>query len=399
MFNPKNENSKNTEEETSIEDRYIHTMRGDLASSGNISFSQKTTTQNIPPTPTINTSSQQNISTPSPQPQITQLDKTSPFSQSFSNPITSTPKTPITYDKLPPKKEQSISINDADYKQKASFEWKKFFLGISLILIIFALIGGGYFFWASRPPVSSETPISAPQQTSTEPVTITNPPLEKYSTNNPNFLSFDANNATYEEIERLFKNTAKEVEIMNPSAPIEFILTDKNNTPIAFHIFAALANISFPSTLLSSLDETFSIYFYPNNNTVYLGLQTSSKNKGVTVAEMKSAEPVLVKALKIILMQENFQIQNQPFKDSSYNSNIIRYNNLDEIKALSLDYTVTEKDLFIGTNKNTLRAIIDKNISQNTSTNQIEAIPDVSSDLIPTEMVPNNSISNTMDSN
>lgn len=380
MFNNKQDNV-NPSSADSSQNQYIRTMKDDLASGSGTFFAKETevsqaSTEKNNANPFASATPAQEAAPTAP------LSENSPFASSaFSAPAPSeaakpqpTPAEPTQQAQSFSQREEAIKIADPDYTPKSSINGKKIFLIVLFIVIILALTGGGYFFWLTRSSESvqptvqpaAETPV-----TENEPVTIS-PLSEKFSLQNPNFLSIDTNIATVVDIQNLLTTTSKEIEQLNPATPVEFVLTDLNNSPVAFHIFVALAKIDLPSTLLSSFEEYFSLYFYPDNGKVHIGIQIASPNKEITSAEMKATETKLATALQLLLMDATPRTQTPAFNDGTYNGQAVRYSNLDPENNLSIDYAVSAKSLFIGTSKNTLRAIIDKNAAKEAAQTPIE---------------------------
>jgi len=318
-----------------------------------------------------------------PQNPLPAIDSSSPFSKTYFEeniPATSSdalPSTNIpTTAETPPLSSYSEtspapqSIN----AQPSSGGGKRVLLSVVSVLILCSVIAGGYFYWKTRssqqiaqaPP----QPIVTPQEPPQEPVQI-NPLSEKYSSQNPNYLSIDAAAATPESIRILLKTTADEVGQSGLTVPIEFTVTDTNNNPVAFHIFCALAKIDLPANLLSALKDTFSLYVFSDASNVRVGLSVDLKNKTTATAEIKALENKLPVILSPLLLEDGATPQSPAFKDGSYTGLPIRYMNLDQSSTLSIDYTVNETAFIIGTSKDTLRAILDK-AAQNGSSTQTQ---------------------------
>ena len=249
---------------------------------------------------------------------------------------------------------------------------EKIMVAAILMLIILSLGGGGYYYWATK-QISSNQDLAIPAPgniieeknptqpvKSEDPITI-NPISEKYSQEKPNLLSIDTKTVTQSEIRGLFIRTGNEIKQINPSKPLAFILVDENNNPIAFSRFIIMAEINLPKTLVGNFDENFSLYFYLDKGHIKTGLQIDSKSKVATTSEMKTAEKSLISMFDILYLENKNPKQDPLFSSSSYESFQIRYFNIDPTTQTSFDYTITEKYLFIGTSKDTLRNIIEKN--------------------------------------
>lgn len=359
---------------------YIRTMEKDLESPA-VSFPQPANKVEIPRPSENHPAEPQTPPAPSPQTPVPApvMDSSSPFSKTyFEKEGLAAPAAP-----LPPKNAaaniplgsplQPLAEKTAIAPQKSvpaasRHPLRKIIISFVSVVAVLLLMAGGYLYWKSR---SSAQPAAAPAPTqqnvapqpSPEPVQI-NPLSAKYSTQNPNYFTVDADTATPDSIHAALASTAAEIGQSGLTSPIEFVVTDSNNNPIAFHIFCALAKINLPPALLSALGDNFSLYFYSDAGTVRLGLAVDSKDKAVTALQMKAIESKAMTILSPILLTDVASVQPSVFKDSTYNGFSIRYVNLDPNTPLSIDYTLNDKTLFIGTSKSTLRAILDK-ASQN----------------------------------
>lgn len=241
-------------------------------------------------------------------------------------------------------------------------------LDIALVLVSLSIIAlGVYFFWMTRTDVEPEaSPDQQVLPTETteevienEPVVI-NPELEQYSIENPNVISIDMESASDQSIRDLLKKKASDLANLQIKKPIEFVITDKNNSPVAFPIFALTSKITLSQELLNNLEEKFSIYLYPESFGIRIGLVIKTKNSDVVLTKMLAQEKTLVNDLDILFLENKPSTEgNVLFKDSKYSTFNIRYLNLNQDATYSLDYTVSNSQLLIGTSKGTVRALID----------------------------------------
>ncbi|MCX6765415.1 MAG: hypothetical protein NT136_00350 [Candidatus Moranbacteria bacterium] len=242
---------------------------------------------------------------------------------------------------------------------KRGFNWKKILLVSALIISFLALAAGGYYFWltrnASAPAPTPEAVIPSPAE---EPIAVEKIE-EKFSAEKPNYLSIDTEIATPETLKQTLAQTASEIKKSETTSPIEFIITDSNNNPIVFHIFAVLSGLKL-SPVLSNLGEEFSLFFYPDSENVRIGIAADLKDKGRATAAMKNQEKTLINDLSFLFLDAVPQEKDKLFQSSTYKDFSIRYANLNPEESLSIDYAVTADQLVIGTSKNTIRAILDK---------------------------------------
>lgn len=339
-------------------DEIFHTMQDDLGNSPR-KISPKTAFENTPQKQSASLTPQEsNGAQSSTNPFLAEI----PFEQKNSQ-IESVPKNlGIEISEEIPNKEL--------YLEKESFapkkiNWVKLAI-ISLVIIILSVIFFSiYFFWNSKQTNLKQTAQSTIEETIPEPnenpVTIS-PELENYSLENPNVISIDIESTTDQELTELLSKKAAEISSLQITNPIEFVITDKNNNPISFPIFALTAKINLSQELLQNLEEKFSLYMFPDNNATKIGLAIDVKNKDIVLTKMLGEEKNLPSALSFLFLDTKPTITKEVlFKDNTFNNFSIRYFNLEENTNSSIDYTITDKQILIGTSKNTLRAIVEKN--------------------------------------
>jgi len=357
--------------------QHIRTMKGDLESPANIPFPPPASKIDLP-TPPENRDAQPKAM-PDPPPQASAaapaMDSSSPFSKTYfdkeesataaSPPVPKNTAINVPMDSpLQPSSEKTTTLPQKSVPVASRHTLRKIILVFISVVVLLLLAAAGYLYWKIRSSAQPAPPSVPAQQNATPAPVQVNPLSEKYSTQNPNYFPLDADTATPESIQSSLTSTAAEIEQSGLTSPIEFVVTDSNNNPIAFHIFCALAKITMPPALLSALGDNFSLFFYSDAGTVRLSVSVDSKDKTVTALQMKAIESKATAILSPILLASSVNTQPLAFKDSSYDGFSIRYVNLDQSSPLSIDYTLNDKTLFIGTSKNTLRAILDK-VSQN----------------------------------
>ncbi|MCD6149312.1 hypothetical protein J7J13_00820 [bacterium] len=233
-----------------------------------------------------------------------------------------------------------------------------FLIPVIIILIIVSVALGSYLLWKTGNTV--ETVVAPPTEIPTEEPEPTETPIEKYSSENPNYLSIDTESATSEDISQLLIQTASEIKEFKSDGPFEFIVTDANNNPLSFSIFAYLSKINLSSETLNSLGESFSLYFYTDNENVRLGIVANIQDTEAISSEMSGEESALANGLQPLFLGSSFSETGKSFSVSQYKDFQIRYINLDEQNTLSVDYSIIGNQLVIGTSKITARAIIDR---------------------------------------
>lgn len=275
--------------------------------------------------------------------------------KSYSPFLNTAPPQQPTYEPKEPKKEVKKS-------PKKPIKWGKILFMIVIFIVIVASLGAGYYFWMTRqtavvPPIDEPPVID-------EPIVI-DEPQSKYSIDNPNYLSIDSESSTSSSIQELLSTTATEIVNEKITKPVEFIITDTDNDPVAFSIFSILYGLDL-SSVLDSLDEEFSLFIYPDSLNNRVGLAVNIKDATSIKTAMTAKEKTLIKDLSPLYLGIAPNPITQTFSDSTYKNVEIRYVNINPSETLSVDYTISETQLIIGTSKNTLRAIIDKlNIGNN----------------------------------
>jgi hypothetical protein len=237
---------------------------------------------------------------------------------------------------------------------------------VTIIVIIILSIGvGGYYFFITRSgqveqqaaPIIEEPVAQIPVVE--EPVVIT-APIEKYSSLKPNYLPIDIAKAKDTDITKSLMDIVPELGVSASETPLEFLVVDINNNPITFSIFSSALKLNLSPATLSALSENFSIYYYKDGSSVKLGLSIDIKDPIGLKTSLQKEESNLPSKLLPLFLGATPEIKNGKFKDSIYNNAAIRYLNLNSQNTLSVDYAVGDKQLAIGTSKDTLRKIIDK---------------------------------------
>jgi hypothetical protein len=187
------------------------------------------------------------------------------------------------------------------------------------------------------------------------------PTQQTYVTDWPNYFQLDIESETAEtDVIEAMDTIATNMKREEIVGPISFVITDLNNNPVSFPIFALATGIDMPNDILSNLEESFELYAYMDRvYGVRFGFVIDVKNIALLQEVLKEQENQLPKAFEMLLGDVNTDLQTVAFNDSTYSTYPIRYVNLNEQQSYSIDYTVHNLRLFIGTTKDTLRAIIE----------------------------------------
>lgn len=230
---------------------------------------------------------------------------------------------------------------------------------VALIMILAAL--GGYWYLARQ---NSETRENVPSladnlEIPADAVATLPPPPSPYALEKPNYLSFNTETVAAEEIKRTLAEVGSRILAENISVPLEFLVTDQNNNPLAFSRFAFLAELELAPDLLALIEEAFSLYAYNDAGQVRYGLSLSVKDSAAAASLIAQEEENLPYALRTLVLEPDVNVsRGLPFRSSAYNQFAVRFANIDSAQNLSLDYAFFNNQWFIGTSKNTLRALL-----------------------------------------
>lgn len=227
--------------------------------------------------------------------------------------------------------------------------------GLVLLLVIGGLLA--WYFFKSTP----ETPPMTTTPTQVEDPVVVAPVEPPYALDKPNYLSIDTETVTATSLRELLRQSGERMQSAKVTKPVEFLLTDTNNNPIAFTRFAYLMKLELKGEVLPLLGESFSLYLYNDAGQSMIGL-------GLTLAENVTGESVLALqnegtvpfAFRTFLYEGLTVPKEVLFRSGLYQTQTVRYVNVDASKNISFDYALRGKSWFIGTSKDTLRAILDK---------------------------------------
>jgi hypothetical protein len=341
LSRPTSSPSENREEEKIklsqeiIENLPIFTMKSDLADANNPK------SKNIPVSPSVEQARAQ-IKTP----QAPEKQSSSPF----LNQGASTANTTV-------EKRTAVPVQQA----KKEPNWEKLILAGIVCFLLLAFGAGGYYYWISKKNNQSEEIIETPPPIAQE-ETIT------FSIEKPNYLPIDIANSDSEKIKGLLSKYKDKVSASKALAPVEFIVTDSKNNPVNFATFASKLGINFSQDIISSLnaDDKFSLFIYNDKESTRLGLTITSADDYKLKKAIFQEEASITKEAEPLFLGISYDLGSKSFASSSYNGTEIRYINLSADSELSIDYTIFQNKLVIGTTKTTLRSIMDyiKNHSQ-----------------------------------
>lgn len=233
--------------------------------------------------------------------------------------------------------------------------------------LLFIVLGGtivltvsGLAAWYFMKPASEENTVPTQTETVVTPestITVSEPP---FSLDTPNYLSFDTETVTPESFQTLIQQSGERIRTGNMTQPVEFLLTDKKNNPIAFSRFAYLMKLGFPEELLALLGEPFSLFLYNDAGRVALGLELTLVKGGEAQKVVTQKEASMPAFFQSLLFRGIAMPKEVTFRSGVYKTEAVRFVNIDTTQNISFDYVMRDAAWIIGTSKDTLRAILDK---------------------------------------
>lgn len=232
--------------------------------------------------------------------------------------------------------------------------------GAGTVVILLVAAGIWYFFLGNEEQASESVPsANVIEKTSGIPENL--PPKQSpFALDKPNYLSFNTETVSPQDIVRTLSQAADRIKEADIREPIEFLITDQNNNPLAFSRFAFLLKLELDSDVLALIDEKFSFYIYNDAGRPRFGLVLTLKNVQAAAALIEKTESALPYALRTFILEPNVIVGKQLlFRSTGYDQFLVRFANIDSDQNISLDYSLYGGQLFIGMSKNTLRAILD----------------------------------------
>lgn len=257
---------------------------------------------------------------------------------------------------------KNIAFSDASSPdQPASHKVVWIFAGIFLALAIG--LGAAYYFLyiyanqsaAIDPAEESTSVVATPGvQTGGE------KKISEFSVGSANYLSLNVETVSGNEIRAQLKKTADRIRKAGIASPVEFLVTDQNNTPIAFSRFILLAGMKVPEEIIDAADERFSIFVLAEPDRARIGLLVTMKQNAVLPALFKKTEGDLAIAMQTFFLEENIPpVKKAVFKQGAYRDIPVRYSNVPGAENLSVDYASVNNLWYIGTSKEVVRGMLD----------------------------------------
>lgn len=248
-------------------------------------------------------------------------------------------------------------FDDAPKFKKERKGWLKWLIGGAILLIV-AVAAWWYFFMRAEVPVEPVVENPTPTPAAVIAVVTNEAP---YSLSAPNYLSIDTETITPEGLRALLKQLGERIIEAKMTEPVEFLLTDKNNNPLAFSRFAYLMQLDLAPDLLAMIDESFTLSLFNDAGKATLGLGLSFVGAAETSDLFRSQrEASMPYAFRTLLYDGLTVPREASFRSGLYNGQTVRYVNIDVAQNVSFDYALRGKTWLIGTSKDTLRAMLDK---------------------------------------
>lgn len=260
----------------------------------------------------------------------------------------------------PPIMSEPQPLFDVPDKQKKGYLLAWIFGGT----IVVSLAGIAFWYFVMRESDSQVPAPTTPPQVIIETTPIVDVEEPPYSVENPNYLPFDTETVTVASFQMLLKETSARILEANMGKLVEFYLTDKNNNPIAFSRFVYLMNIPLKPEFLNQFDEEFSLFLYNDAGQVRVGLMLSLLPIAESALFEAQKEGSMPAAFGTFLYEGVLVPKEVVFRSGTYQEQSVRYVNIDASKNISFDHAMAKSKWFIGTSKDTLRAMLDKTKGQ-----------------------------------
>lgn len=183
-------------------------------------------------------------------------------------------------------------------------------------------------------------------------------PDKKYAAEFPNYIELTDDTGGSAEFSQKMSEIARNLPSQNLTAPISFLITDPDGTPLTFQAFAELTNMTLPPAVLDQAGNAFEIYAYENLGDVRFGIGFEYLDRQQMNNALSDNEVVLPQAFTPLYNDLEVTTPTA-FGDNVYGNYPVRFSNLRPDESLSIDYTVADK-VYVGTSMMSQRAILDK---------------------------------------
>ena len=257
-----------------------------------------------------------------------------------------------------------ISFEDTTLpEQPASYSRKPLWIFAAIFVVLVLSLGAAYYFlyvYSAGPAMTDRV--------EAVPVVPTVPNMQagggqkssEFSLGSANYLSLNVETVSGNEIRAQLKKTADRIRKAGIASPVEFLVTDQNNTPIAFSRFVLLAGMKIPEEIVDAADEHFSVFVLAEPERARIGLIVTMKQDVLLPALFKKTEGDLAVAMQTFFLEENISpVKKAVFKQGAYRDIPVRYSNVPGTENLSVDYASVNNLWYIGTSKEVVRGMLD----------------------------------------
>ncbi len=256
---------------------------------------------------------------------------------------------------------KSIEFSDAAPERPVARKAWWIFFGIFAVLA--AGLAAAYYFlyvYSAEPMMTDQTEVLPAAAVVADAQMAGGQKSSEFSLNSANYLSLNIETVSDKEIREQLKKTAERIRKAGIASPVEFLVTDQNNTPIAFSRFVLLAGMKIPEEIIDAADEPFSIFVLAEPDRARIGLVVTMKQDVALPALFKKTEGDLAVAMQTFFLEENISpVKKAVFKQGAYRDIPVRYSNVPGAENLSVDYASVNNLWYIGTSKEVVRGMLD----------------------------------------
>ena len=223
------------------------------------------------------------------------------------------------------------------------------------ILIILGLAGGGYYFF-----ILKDTPKIVPVEPEMIIPEIVSPEIPEILQGNPKYLNLDfQETASTEDAIAKMGQYISEFKASEEIRATEYVISDLNNNPIGFKTFTARLGLTIPTPIASLIEDEMRFFLNNDNGNPGIGIILKSKDDTLLNVELAKAEPILIEYAKALIPSVEIPTETVDFKESVYKKIEKKYYNVTSPIELSIDYMISENNLYIGTTRRTSQTIYD----------------------------------------
>jgi len=259
---------------------------------------------------------------------------------------------------------KSISFKDTASSEPIASHSRKALWIFSGIFVVLAFgLGAAYYFlyvYSAEPAMTERTESMPMAPTVSDMQAGGGQRSSEFSLDSANYLSLNVETVSGNEIRAQLKKTADRIRKEGIASSVEFLVTDQNNTPIAFSRFVLLAGMKIPEEIIDAADERFSIFVLAEPERARIGLIVTMKQDVALPALFKKTEGELAVAMQTFFLEENISpVKKAVFKQGAYRDIPVRYSNVPGTENLSVDYASVNNLWYIGTSKEVVRGMLD----------------------------------------